>query len=111
MKLVNSLIAYTATWSTLEGLALASKAGIPVQEAVAVLEARGFTEQDFALSHPGGNLGRRLLLHVSDIMHTGERIPLVTSASTLKETLLGMSFLKYFRLTQDGNELVIEGGA
>ncbi|TNF87793.1 MAG: KpsF/GutQ family sugar-phosphate isomerase [Gammaproteobacteria bacterium] len=59
--------------------------------AVAVLEARGFTEQDFALSHPGGNLGRRLLLHVSDIMHTGERIPLVTSASTLKETLLEMT--------------------
>ena len=59
--------------------------------AVAVLEARGFTEQDFALSHPGGNLGRRLLLHVSDIMHTGDRIPLVTSASTLKETLLEMT--------------------
>ena len=40
--------------------------------AVAVLEARGFTEQDFALSHPGGNLGRRLLLRVSDIMHSGD---------------------------------------
>ena len=59
--------------------------------AVAVLEARGFTEQDFALSHPGGNLGRRLLLRVSDIMHTGERIPLVSVDSTLKETLLEMT--------------------
>ena len=59
--------------------------------AVAVLEARGFTEQDFALSHPGGNLGRRLLLRVRDIMHTGERIPLVSVDSTLKETLLEMT--------------------
>jgi len=59
--------------------------------AVAVLEARGFTEHDFALSHPGGNLGRRLLLHVSDIMHTGTDIPLVTAETTLKDTLLEMT--------------------
>ncbi|MDH3630756.1 MAG: KpsF/GutQ family sugar-phosphate isomerase [Gammaproteobacteria bacterium] len=59
--------------------------------AVAVLEARGFTEEDFALSHPGGNLGRRLLLRVSDIMHTGNAIPLVTAESTLKDTLLEMT--------------------
>jgi arabinose-5-phosphate isomerase len=59
--------------------------------AVAVLEARGFTEEDFALSHPGGNLGRRLLLRVSDIMHTGNAIPLVTAETTLKDTLLEMT--------------------
>jgi len=59
--------------------------------AVAVLEARGFTEQDFALSHPGGNLGRRLLLRVSDIMHTGVAIPLVNAHTTLKDTLLEMT--------------------
>ena len=59
--------------------------------AVAVLQARGFTEHDFALSHPGGNLGRRLLLRVSDIMHTGDEIPLVNSDVTLKETLLEMT--------------------
>jgi len=59
--------------------------------AVAVLEARGFTEQDFALSHPGGHLGRRLLLRVADIMHTGTAIPLVTSGTTLKDTLLEMT--------------------
>jgi len=59
--------------------------------AVAVLEARGFTEQDFALSHPGGHLGRRLLLRVSDIMHTGNAIPLVTAETTLKDTLLEMT--------------------
>ena len=59
--------------------------------AVAVLEARGFTEHDFALSHPGGNLGRRLLLRVSDIMHSGDAIPLVNSDTTLKDTLLEMT--------------------
>ena len=59
--------------------------------AIAVLEARGFTEEDFALSHPGGNLGRRLLLRVGDIMHTGDAIPLVASGSTLKDTLLEMT--------------------
>jgi len=59
--------------------------------AVAVLDARGFTEQDFALSHPGGNLGRRLLLRVSDIMHTGDAIPLVIIGTTLEDTLLEMT--------------------
>jgi arabinose-5-phosphate isomerase len=59
--------------------------------AVAVLDARGFTEEDFALSHPGGHLGRRLLLRVHDIMHTGAAIPLVTAESTLKDTLLEMT--------------------
>jgi len=59
--------------------------------AVAVLEARGFTEQDFALSHPGGNLGRRLLLRVSDIMHSGAAVPLVNTQTTLNDTLLEMT--------------------
>lgn len=47
--------------------------------AVALLEARGFTAEDFALSHPGGALGRKLLLRVNDIMHTGDEIPHVGS--------------------------------
>ena len=59
--------------------------------AVAVLQVRGFTEEDFALSHPGGNLGRRLLLRVSDIMHSGERIPLVTADASLSDTLQEMT--------------------
>jgi arabinose-5-phosphate isomerase len=59
--------------------------------AIAVLQARGFTEQDFALSHPGGNLGRRLLLRVSDIMHSGDAIPLVPLDYSLNETLLEMT--------------------
>ncbi|MEJ2059191.1 MAG: KpsF/GutQ family sugar-phosphate isomerase [Gammaproteobacteria bacterium] len=56
--------------------------------AVALLEARGFTADDFARSHPGGRLGRRLLLHVTDIMHSGERIPLVAPDTPLSEALL-----------------------
>ncbi|MGE0114791.1 MAG: KpsF/GutQ family sugar-phosphate isomerase [Steroidobacteraceae bacterium] len=59
--------------------------------AVAVLEARGFTEEDFARSHPGGSLGRRLLLYVEDIMHTGAQLPLVTPDTLLREGLLEMS--------------------
>ena len=59
--------------------------------AVAVLEARGFTEEDFARSHPGGSLGRRLLLHVRDVMRTGRDLPTVSPAASLKEGLLEMS--------------------
>jgi arabinose-5-phosphate isomerase len=59
--------------------------------AVALLEARGFTEEDFALSHPGGSLGRRLLLHVSDIMHTGKDTPRIAPEASISEALLEMS--------------------
>lgn len=59
--------------------------------AIALLEARGFTEQDFARSHPGGSLGRRLLLMVSDVMVTGEQIPRVSEQATLKDALLEMT--------------------
>lgn len=59
--------------------------------AVALLQARGFTEQDFALSHPGGTLGRRLLCHVEDIMHTGSAIPKVGKQATVSEALLEMT--------------------
>lgn len=59
--------------------------------AIAVLEARGFTKQDFARSHPGGALGRQLLLHVEQIMRTGEALPRVGPAARLGEGLLEMS--------------------
>jgi arabinose-5-phosphate isomerase len=59
--------------------------------AVAVLEARGFTEEDFARSHPGGSLGRRLLLHVSDVMRRGERLPKVRADVSLRDALAEMS--------------------
>ena len=59
--------------------------------AVAVLEARGFTEEDFARSHPGGTLGRRLLLHVEDVMHRGDTLPAVSPDTLLSAGLLEMS--------------------
>lgn len=59
--------------------------------AIALLEARGFTAQDFAMSHPGGLLGRKLLLHVSDIMHTGEAIPMIAETALISDALLEMS--------------------
>jgi len=59
--------------------------------AVALLQARGFSAQDFARSHPGGKLGRRLLVRVSDVMHTGKELPKVTYESSLTEALLEMS--------------------
>ncbi|HTU66959.1 MAG TPA: KpsF/GutQ family sugar-phosphate isomerase [Steroidobacteraceae bacterium] len=59
--------------------------------AVALLEARGFTSQDFARSHPGGTLGRKLLLHVSDVMRTGEALPVVPPDMLLGEGLVVMS--------------------
>lgn len=59
--------------------------------AVALLKSRGFTEEDFARSHPGGQLGRRLLLYVKDIMHSGDQLPVVDENTSLREALLEMS--------------------
>lgn len=59
--------------------------------AIALLQARGFTEADFARSHPGGSLGRRLLLHVADIMRHGAAIPRVLEDASLNEALLEMT--------------------
>ncbi|NKI76158.1 arabinose-5-phosphate isomerase KdsD [Dickeya sp. CFBP 2040] len=56
--------------------------------AVALLQARGFTAEDFALSHPGGALGRKLLLRINDIMHTGDEIPRVNRDASLRDALL-----------------------
>lgn len=62
--------------------------------AVALLEARGFTREDFALSHPGGSLGRRLLLRVSDIMHQHADTPAVPESASLREAVLEMTAKK-----------------
>lgn len=59
--------------------------------AVALLNARGFTADDFALSHPGGSLGKRLLLRLSDIMHQGDRLPVVQESALIKDALVEMS--------------------
>jgi len=59
--------------------------------AVALLETRGFTEEDFARSHPAGSLGRRLLLRIEDLMHSGDTLPMVKADASLSEALLEMS--------------------
>lgn len=59
--------------------------------AVALLDARGFSADDFALSHPGGSLGRKLLLRLEDIMHSGEQVPVVLHTATIKDALLEIS--------------------
>jgi arabinose-5-phosphate isomerase len=56
--------------------------------AVALLESRGFTREDFARSHPSGALGRRLLLHIRDVMHRGDEIPRVDENASLSETIV-----------------------
>ena len=59
--------------------------------AIALLEARGFTAEDFAFSHPGGTLGRKLLLKVDDVMRRGSAIPRVSAATSLSDALLEIS--------------------
>ena len=59
--------------------------------AVAVQKLRGFSAQDFARTHPGGSLGRRLLLFAKDIMHSGEELPVVDQSATMDQVLLEMS--------------------
>ncbi|KPV97984.1 Arabinose 5-phosphate isomerase KdsD [Pseudoalteromonas sp. P1-9] len=59
--------------------------------AVALLEEKGFTADDFALSHPGGSLGKRLLLMLKDVMHQGEALPVVAENTTVKNALLEMT--------------------
>lgn len=76
--------------------------------AVAVLEARGFTKQDFARSHPGGSLGRQLLLHVEQIMRTGDALPRVGPKTRLGDGLVEMSRkgLGMTVIVDDGNGIL-----
>lgn len=71
--------------------------------AVALLEARGFSEEDFAFSHPGGSLGRRLLMTVEQLMHSDDRVPSVSPESTISEGLFEIS-RKGFGLTAITNQ-------
>ena len=59
--------------------------------AIAMLQSRGFTESDFARAHPGGSLGRRLLLKIGDLMHAGTEIPSVSPAATIGEAVVEMT--------------------
>lgn len=62
--------------------------------AVALLEARGFTTEDFARSHPAGRLGKRLLVHVHNIMHTGDQLPMVSPETSIKDAILEITSKK-----------------
>lgn len=76
--------------------------------AVSLLEARGFTRDDFALSHPGGTLGKRLLLRVGDIMHVNGAMPMVHKSAFISEALLEMTEKKLgmTAIVEDGNVLI-----
>ena len=76
--------------------------------AVSLLSLRGFKKEDFALSHPGGSLGRRLLTLVDDVMHIGEKIPVVKENSTLKDVVLEISKkgLGFTAVLNDNNKLI-----
>ena len=63
--------------------------------AVALLDERHFSSEDFALLHPGGHLGRKLLLKVSDIMHTGDEIPVVSEDTGMKQVILEMTSKRF----------------
>jgi arabinose-5-phosphate isomerase len=77
--------------------------------AVALLEARGFSRDDFALSHPGGSLGRRLLLHVRDIMHPATEVPVVREQDLIRDAVLQMTSKKLVGMTAvvDADDRVI----
>lgn len=76
--------------------------------AIALLEARGFSAQDFAFSHPGGTLGRRLLLRVGDLMHPAEEVPRVAPQTRIREALLEISARGFgmTTITDDANRLL-----
>ncbi len=77
--------------------------------AVALLEARGFTAEDFALSHPGGALGRKLLLRANDIMHTGDEIPHVSKDASLRDALLEITRKNLGMTVICNDQMTIEG--
>ncbi|GKX56467.1 arabinose 5-phosphate isomerase KdsD [Leminorella grimontii] len=77
--------------------------------AVALLKAKGFTADDFALSHPGGALGRKLLLRVSDIMHAGDEIPRVAADATLREALVEITRKNLGLTVICNDDMIIKG--
>ncbi len=77
--------------------------------AIALLEARGFTSEDFARSHPGGTLGKRLLLRVDDLMRTGDAIPKVIKNTLLSEALMEMSRKRMGMTTVVNNDSSLAG--
>ncbi len=77
--------------------------------AVSLLEARGFTAEDFARSHPAGQLGKRLLLHIQDIMHSGDEMPLVSECASLSETIVEMTRKRLGMIAITDEEMKVHG--
>lgn len=77
--------------------------------AVSLLETRGFTAEDFARSHPAGQIGKRLLLHIQDIMHTGDAMPLAAQTASLSEVIMEMTKKRLGMVAIVGDDLKIEG--
>ncbi|MBF0625343.1 MAG: KpsF/GutQ family sugar-phosphate isomerase [Magnetococcales bacterium] len=77
--------------------------------AVALLEARGFSPEQFAARHPGGSLGKRLLLRVSDLMQQGDRIPLVNEADTVRDALFEMTAKRLGMTGVTGSDKTLTG--
>jgi arabinose-5-phosphate isomerase len=77
--------------------------------AVSLLEKRGFTAEDFARSHPAGQLGRRLLLHISDIMHSGDEMPVVAETATLAEAIMEMTRKRLGMVAITSSDLTVLG--
>lgn len=77
--------------------------------AVSLLESRGFTTEDFARSHPGGKLGKRLLLHIQDIMHSGDKMPVVSADSSLSEAILEMTRKRLGMVAITDTQMKVQG--
>ena len=77
--------------------------------AVSLLESRGFTAEDFARSHPGGKLGKRLLLHIQDIMHSGDKMPVVSAGSSLSEAILEMTRKRLGMVAITDTQMKVQG--
>jgi len=77
--------------------------------AVSLLESRGFTAEDFARSHPAGQLGKRLLLHIYDIMHSGDDIPRVPATARLSEAIVEMTRKRLGMVAITSDAMMVEG--
>ncbi len=77
--------------------------------AVALLDLRGFSKDDFALTHPGGSLGRKLLVHVRDLMHSGDELPVVTEQTLLREALLEITDKRLGMTAVVDSDMLLQG--
>ena len=77
--------------------------------AVSLLETRGFTAEDFARSHPAGQLGRRLLLHIRDIMHDGDEMPVVSEAASLSQAIMEMTRKRLGMVAITAGDMTVKG--